>query len=55
MCVCVKCVSVCVCVCVYVGLYIPAIVDRYQDFLRANVDLCEPWTSSFFRGGPLDC
>ena len=24
-------------------------------FLHANVDLCQPWTSSYFRGGPLDC
>ena len=46
--------KVCRCVCVCGSVYT---CNRGQasGFLHANVDLCQPWTSSYFRGGPLDC
>ena len=55
VCACVwVCVYVCMCVCVCGSVYT---CNRGQasGFLHANVDLCQPWTSSYFRGGSLDC
>ena len=46
------CVCVCVCVC---GSVYTCNRGQASGFLHANVDLCQPWTSSYFRGGPLDC
>ena len=55
VCVCVcACVCVCVCVCVCGSVY-TCNHGQASGFLHANVDLCQPWTSSYFRGGPLDC
>ena len=45
------CSCVCVCVC---GSVYTCNRGQASGFLHANVDLCQPWTSSYFRG-PLDC
>ena len=46
------CVCVCVCVC---GSVYTCNRGQASGFLHANMDLCQPWTSSYFRGGPIDC